>query len=158
MATHFMPGKYRARITDQGFSISKKENPVFFLELQVLATVAKDGTSTACEPLRRTYRKAITEKTVSWLRHDLKALDVEPASFAQLDPQEPGAIKLIGREIDVWCRHEPYQDELTERWELCPPRPRAGGDDVRRLDESLGHLLKKGAKPPATDAAAGSAP
>jgi hypothetical protein len=106
--------------------------------------VGDRGALEDCPVLERTYRKAITAKTVRWLLGDLRAIGVEVDSFTQLDPQQPGAINLIGREIIVHCEHGVYEDEPCEEWGLRPPRrPRLASDEVRRLDDAFGHLLNR---------------
>jgi hypothetical protein len=137
------PGRYRAEITDQGFVTASTGTVMFFLRLQILSKVDAEGELEPCEPCERTYQKAVKDTTTGWLLADLRAIGVEPERFSQLDPQQPGAIQLIGQEIDAYCEHKPYKDASREEWALRPSRRKLNSDRVRELDAQFGHLLRK---------------
>jgi hypothetical protein len=145
MSTTYSAGTYKAKVTGQGFEeSSKKGTPCFFLQFKVLGRYDEKGELQECQQYERTYRQYLANDVgVGILKGDLRTLGVEIASLAQLDLETPGAIKLVDREIDVVCEHEPYQGRVQERWSL--PRPRQKKLDlnsIRELDDRFGHLLR----------------
>ena len=145
MATNYPPGVYQAKILDQGFFKSKKDNPTFFLHFQILNKVGGDGAPPECAQVERKYYKAVMENTIGWLRDDLEAIGVELENLSKLDPQTEGAVNLIGRVITVFCEHKPDDEgQLHENWGIRrATRNKLSEDDLRKLDNAFAHKLPK---------------
>jgi hypothetical protein len=152
MSENYENGAYQAKILDHGVYTSKKGNPTFFLDFQILNKVGGDGANMECPQGERTYYKAVMNSTIGWLCDDLKAIGVEFDSLAKLNPQAEGAVKMIGRVITVVCEHKPDESgKLREQWGFRrATRNKLSEEDLRKLDNAFAHLLpkKRAAAPP----------
>ncbi len=126
------PGKYRGRIRDYGVEQSQagQQHPTVFLNFEIVGQYdPTTGELLSCPTASRTYRKAITPKTIGWLLADLKAIGYDKPGLEYLDPETPGAIDLFDHEIDVVCEHDTYEGQTRERWSIHRERTR---ERVRR--------------------------
>ena len=146
MAATYAEGKYRARILQQGFERSSvKKTPCFFLQIEIQSAYGEGQQLEDCPRFERTYRQYLANETgVNILRSDLKALDVEFSDFRQLDPDAPDGVCLVGREIDVECRHEPFDGTISERWCISRPLKKSDPEALLSLNDRFGHLLRGG--------------
>ena len=153
---NYEPGKYKFRITNQGFGESpEKKTSFFFIEGEPVAQVV-DGTEYQVESsYQRKISLWITEKTEKTVREKLMKVGWDGDKWATLDLTVSGCLSLVGQEIDAVCKHEAGRDndgKSYERWEL----PHEGGtrepsqSDVsvaRKLDAMFGK--SKGSTKPA---------
>ena len=155
---YYPPGNYRAVVTNQGLTESKeKKTPTFVLRFSV-----EEALGPAMPPMERYERSAylyINENTVNFFFEKLQRLGFYGTSFKQLDPDNEGFHSFIGQEIEVYCKHEEYNDKWTEKWDLSrggamelTPLP---SKTLRDLDNLYGAQLKKmfGKSPQPLDAA-----
>jgi hypothetical protein len=153
--TTYTNGRYSAEVLDQGFEeSSSKGTPGFFLKLKILNRYAADGQLEACQQYERRYIQYLGNETgFNILRADLKALGVQFTDLEQLDPTNPGHVRLVGRKVDVIREVEVYEGRERERWRI--PRRKLGLDAVRALGAQYRHLLRDGnaPAPPAPPAA-----
>jgi hypothetical protein len=148
MSTFYMPGIYKVKITDQGYTKASTDNPQFFLTFLVLAQVVAGGT-TECQQFERTYYQTLTDNTIGFFKKKLKAIGVEIDSLERLDPQIGGAVNLIDREITAYCAHSEYQGKMHEKWDILPSGPmKMSMEEVRKLDD----IFELGTKKPAAQA------
>lgn len=140
-------GRYRAKITSQGMSQAKSGTPQFFLVFQLTGKYdpATPSEPVDCEPVERTYYRAITDTTFDYFEQDLDRLGFTGDGFAAIELSSPNCCDLRGNDIDVVCRHEVYQGRTVERFSLggggAPPAP-ATAQTIRDLDARFGKRLK----------------
>jgi hypothetical protein len=144
MNNAYQEGKYRAVILDQAFEKASTGSPRFVLKLQIQGCYNAQGNLDPCQQLKRTYSQTLNNETgISILLADLKAMGVNVEDLSQLHPGLEGSISLVGRQVDVSCRHESYQGRMVERWGIN--RPKLTLAAVQAVQEQFGHLLKKSA-------------
>jgi hypothetical protein len=141
-------GVYRGRIRDYGIVKSQAGNqhPTVFIDFTVIGRYnAATGELESCPEVRRSYFRAITERTVSWLLSDLKTIGYDRPGFQYFDPEVPGAVDLFNREIDVDCEHETYNGQPRERWSIHRKRNRdkVGRGELSKLDAIYADKLKR---------------
>jgi hypothetical protein len=144
----FDEGTYRGCIKNYGVMRSQvgKLFPTAFIEFDVIGQYdPSTGQIVPRPPATRSYRKAITPKTVGWLAADLKAIGYDRPDLASFDPEAPGAVDLFGREIDVDCEHEVYQGQTRERWSIHREinREKLRRDDLASLDAQFGDTFRR---------------
>jgi hypothetical protein len=153
MSTTYEPGKYQAKVLDQGFREAGTGTPGFYLQFKLLGRYDKEGIVQECQQYERTYNQWLMEETgVKILKGDLKILGVEVSDLTKLDLTTPGPISLVNRTIDVYCVHEMPKGRLTERWVLRPPMKKLDQNAIQILNEKFGSLLRGDTKPPASNA------
>jgi len=135
-------GKYRAQITDYGVMQSRQgaNHPTVFVTFKLLAgPEAEPLGGRSLYGVMRTYYRAITPKTMRWVRAELKAIGYDRDELKYLDAEAEGAVDLFGRDIDVVCRHEEYDNNTRERWSIdCgPAHVKLSAEDLERLDEQF---------------------
>ena len=141
-------GRYRGRISDYGVyqSTAGQQHPTVFVSVELTGRYdPATGQLVPCPAETRTYFKAITEKTIDWVLSDLKAIGYDKDGFKYLDPEVPGAVDLFGKEIDVACDHETYEDAVRERWSIHrePTRKKVRRGELDRLDAQFTDHLRK---------------
>src|SRR5262245_18826414 len=146
VSTTYRHGRYRARVLEQGFAESPvKGTPGFFLQLLVLGRYDEQGRPQECPQYERTYTQYLANDTrASILKGDLRAIGVEITDLAQLHPESPNPITLVGREIDVVCEIEARDGRDQERWGIVRSRRRLDTSAIRDLSAQFGHLFQTG--------------
>jgi len=143
MAEVYYPvGKYMCRIKQQGFDTTSTGKPQFVLTFTVFGT----DTGDSVPQKDRGYFKVITEKTIEYLVKDLQNLGAEVDSLKMLDPNTPGHVSLVGKEVMMYCsRGTDAQGQEKEEWapafstrEMKPPAPA----EMMRLDALFGRAMK----------------
>lgn len=160
MAEVYYPvGKYQCRITQQGFDTTSTGKPQFVLGFTVIAS--ENG-----EPVpqkERAYYKVLTERTMEYFVKDMQALGVDATSLRMLDPNTPGHIDMVGREVLMYVKHGTDQNgNDKEEWspayarrDFAPPP----ANELSRLDLLFGRAMKStGATPQPRQAAPPAAP
>lgn len=145
---YYHEGRYRMRITDQGFAeTEKKGTPYFFLRGTPL-TQFVEGNEYEVKPYEREIVMYLTDKAVDYAVDKLRSLGWEGSSFKELDPASPNAVTWVGQIIDVECAHETTDSGTWERWNLPyvatdkPPKPKGDPKVASKLDAMFGKLLK----------------
>ena len=136
MTTYYGPGRYRVRITQQGFNQASTGTSQFFLKFVVLECV--EPVNDSYEQHERTAWFAITEKRAAWTMRDLRSLGFDGDDFSGVDPRVKGFHSFIGEEKELSCQHEPnIQGALREKWGLEGiPHP-LSRDGVKDLNKFL---------------------
>jgi hypothetical protein len=140
-----------------------RPRPDFFLLTQQLSSA---GWELAPPEPPREMRLWMTEKSMWYTARDLERLGIVLTDFAQLDPSSADVKALIGREVEVECRHKMYQGADEEQWSVARQAPqRLETSSLRELNEKLGHLLNnpppipaRAKRPPAPPVEEGDAP
>lgn len=115
-------GTYVGRVTKSGLGKSKdKGTPYFFVSFIPIGKIdpATPGELAACLDFERTVFRYLTEGTIDYVAKDLAALEYPYDTFDQLAAEHPKHHSFIDREIRVMCKHEPYQNEMKEKWEFA---------------------------------------
>jgi hypothetical protein len=154
-------GKYRCRITAQALGKAKTGTPQFILKFLVLGVSLGEQEYDQTTQYERTMYRAITEKTIEYVKEDLQAIGFNRESFKYLDPNQNDFQDFTGAELTMYCSHENDQNgDMRERWgidrgarglKVDPLEPKG----MRELDALFGKHLKglKPATPPARNAA-----
>lgn len=151
---YYLPGKYLCRMTQQGFDTTRNGKPQFVLSFTVFAN--ENG-----EPVpqkNRAYYKVLTEATMEYFVKDMQSLGVDATSLRMLDPNTPGHIDLVGREVLMFVKHGRDQNgDEKEEWspafarrEFTPPP----ANELSKLDMLFGRAMKSAGvtpKPPAAN-------
>jgi hypothetical protein len=146
MATYYGPGRYRVRVINQSFVEASTKTLQFSLRFKVLECVEPPNNDlTSYE--RRAYF-SLTTNTVKRVLSDLRGLGCTATTLGELDPDSPRFYDFTGREIELWCAHEPSFDNpkvMRERWGVRGERTLT---NKKRLDELDAVLKPKMAKKP----------
>jgi hypothetical protein len=152
MSTHYLPGRYRVRITTACLGESSKGTPQLEIGIEILGYHdPAEGTyhESANGPERMVYI-ALTEGTLGtpqspgWAYQQLLDLGWQGQSFAALEP-------LVGQVRDAECKHEAWDDKVSEKWSIyrrrgnTPLRP-IQDRNLRDLNKRFSGLLKAGAR------------
>lgn len=123
---------YFVEVTDHGLCESKtNKTPQIFIKFKVLGAVSKEDPEQYYQDddqQERTYYRAVTDKTLPYLKEDFESLGFE-GSFSDFDCSA-GSFDLRGSTLKMRVKHEVYNGNTQERWSIA----RAGGD-VARLDQ-----------------------
>jgi hypothetical protein len=155
----YEPGRYHGRIKDHGIFKPQagQQHPTVRIDVDLTGRYdPATGERGPCAPGTRTYSRAITPKTINWVRAELRAIGYDRHELRYFDPQMPGAENLIGREIDVVCKYETYKGGMSERWSIYlePARKeKLTQIDLEALDARFGEESEKasGDGPPDAD-------
>ena len=132
----YAAGRYRLKVTAQGFSESKeKKTPFFFLEGEPVAVKDGDDWYETEFKYPRTIALWLTDKTVANVTEKLQALGWPGGSWATLN-----TYSFVGQEIEVDCKMEPSRagdGKLFEKWEL----PYGGDREPTPSDPSIAKQL-----------------
>lgn len=140
MSIFYQEGPYVGEIISQALGKAKTGTPQFILQFKVL-----DGGPV----YTRTIFMAITEKTVEFVVAALEKLGYGAGTFGALDPSHPNHESFVGRQIDVYCRHENDQNgNLREKWSISRGASAFKVDpldnrELRKLDALFGKQLPK---------------
>ena len=153
--TFYKEGTYLGEVTDQAISKSSTGTFQFVLRFKVLAQKSEDGQFYDLDKqYERTMYRAITDKTVEYVVKEVQAMGYEGNGWAGLDPSTPGYHSFAGKEIEVVCKHDEYDNNISEKWEF--PRGATSkalevkhldSSEKRQLDAMFGKALKGSAKP-----------
>lgn len=116
-------GSHVAEIIQQALTEANTGTAQLLLRVKILGTPDGDGSYT---PHRNQYERsmylALTEKTLPFVTESLEAIGYTGNTLSQLDPQHIDCISLVGKQIDLWCKHELYQGNEKERWQISNRR------------------------------------
>ena len=147
--------RYRVRFTSQALGESEqKQTPFLALQFDVIAVYVGPEETEPVVSKQRTAYLYITDKTIERFRDDLETLGFDRDSFKYLDPKTPGFFDFAGREGDMYCQHQEYNGDKSERWGVAG-KPRGlsvqelDAKGIRSLDSLFGKALKGLAKAPA---------
>jgi hypothetical protein len=138
MAPFYEAGRYRVEVINQSFSEASTGTVQFVLRFRVLKCVDPRN-----ENLPSWERRAwfpITPNTGTRVLADLRTLGSTARRFLELHPDTDGFYNFVGREIEVFCIHEPdYHNpkEMRERWSIRGERPLANKTRLDELDRAL---------------------
>lgn len=143
-------GRYRLKITNQGFGESKtKGTPFFFLEGEPTAKIEGDDAWQVEFTYKRTISLYITENTAETVAEKLKALGWAGGKWTNLDPAKPNFHSFIGEEIQAICAMEPGikgDGKLFEKWDL-PWGEREATESNPSVAGKLDAMFGKAVKP-----------
>ena len=161
MQPFYKEGRYRAEVVNQGLGKSKTGTPHFALRVKMLSQLV-NGEEFDVRDYERTIYVYLNDKTVKYTIEKLERLGFDGSSFRQLDPSDPNACSFVGKLLELDCRHEEYNGEMSEKWDLAyagsgelnltPLEP----TEVRKLDALFGKSLSNGK--PATKPKPATAP
>lgn len=146
--TYYREGLHEVEFTGQQFGENDKGTPTLSLEFLVLAEYkGKQACDFALgEQKKRTMYRYLTDKTVNFFVDDLKQLGANITSFKQLDPASPGHHSFVGMKFNLWCRHEEYNGDVREKWQIpmgeATPMKKVDPAKIRALDNQFGSALK----------------
>jgi hypothetical protein len=149
--TYYRPGRYKCRITSQGFIEASTGTAQFYMKFQVLESI--EPFNDALVEHERTIYFPITTKTADRTLHDLCGVGYPGDSFEALDPQSENCYSFVGRELELGCSHETdLNGNAREKWSLrATPQP-LSNDRIR----DLGRFLTKPKPPLRTSSRAGA--
>lgn len=148
MPPFYNQASHLARVTNQGFDVSKeRKTPFFFLEFLPIAEVA-EGQQYAVEgKYSRLLKFYITRKTVARVRKQLGELGWTGENFRELEPSDAGHHSFVGTEFIVECTHSDGYEEWQLPYEPAPSQPKESNAAIgRKLDALFG---KSGGQPAA---------
>lgn len=158
MGMQYEPGRYHGRITNQGFSKTKKGGDQFFLVFDIIGKINPsdpEGDLLACNPGERTaYFTLTTDKNAEFFVKDMKRLGCPMTSFGMLDPSQPNCHSFTNVEAEFTCEENNWEGKQNERWQLsresfAPVAVPLDAKEARRLDALFGSALKGSAPQPA---------
>jgi hypothetical protein len=146
MGTYYEPGEYWCEIVDHGLSPAKTGTPQIFVKVKVLGRVnAADPKQYDADERQheRTMYQAVTTSTVEFVLDKLEAIGFTGVAWSEFDRANPNSQDLVGNSIKMYCKHESYNDELKERWDIS----RGGGNRMdaeatSKLDSLFGKELR----------------
>lgn len=149
MSVFYNQGLYLGTVVSQAMSETSNGNPQFVLTFNVVGKVdqTQPDTILSCQEGQRSVFMVFTEKTIDFSLEALKSIGFYKPSFSFLDPSRPDHQSFVGKEIEVWCAHKPYENELREKWTIS----NGGGGlnlkpiqsaTMRKLDSMFGGKLK----------------
>ena len=115
--------KYKAQITDWGLSQSKASGTPqihFIVELMEILDRTTGTFQTITDGLhQRTVYRYLTEDAFDMTMKALEYLGFTNVDdLGVLQRNHPQAIDLFGKQVDVYCKHETYKNQLQEKWEF----------------------------------------
>jgi hypothetical protein len=172
MSTTYEGGAaYWGRVTKQAMGKTSNGNPQLVVSFAIMGKINPadpEGELLPCPDGERTMYRPITEKTAEYVWEDIEALcaaksiDV-PDAMRRLDPERADfSCDFAGAELAWFCKHEPYNGKLHEKWQISRKTGASAGDplddkEMRQLDALFGKRLKD-AKKPAQASPAASVP
>lgn len=150
MGIFYPSGGYLGRVVKQELSESKeKRTPQLVLMVKVIAEL--DTVTNEPIPLPEAQQHDVwvylylTEKAQEMTLKALNVLGYRRTSLRFLDPTEADFENLADREVPLWCKHEEYEGEQREKWQISTPRdskPVEPGK-LKKLDALFGKGLKE---------------
>jgi len=149
MSIFYEATNYKAVVIEQGFTTSKNDNAVFYLEVRPVAML-EDGEmkDLPVDSYSRTIRWTITAKTIDYTVEKLEAIGFAGEGFKDLDPNSEGFHDFVGVELDVYCKHDSYDGKQHEKWDVSTKRERKPVEPLetskmKKLDALFGSKFKK---------------
>lgn len=149
MTINYQPGRYRCSVDENAFQVAKTGKPMIVLkvrpEAQLFDRIGASGEPYTEEEVTsqqypRTVRIVINEnneQSLDFAMRKLRHAGFTGSSFDQLD--------LRGKDVVCDCKHETYEGNLTERWDLPLPdqsRPLENDPSIaRKLNAIFGKRL-----------------
>lgn len=156
MATPFYKHNtnYVGEVVRQKLGQSSNGNAQLIVTFRIVGEVDPknpQGDLLSCQGYERTVFVTITENTVDWVCDTLEALGFTGTSYAQFDQDNAGFCDVRGKQVELYCKHEPdYKDptQQREKWNVSSGKPvmavkpldPAG---IRKLDALFGKALKR---------------
>lgn len=133
---YYEPGRYKCRISSQGFNEASTGTRQFWIKFRVLERVEPFDDS--LEQHERTAYFAVTPKTADWVMDTLNLLGFQGSSFGGVDPRTKGFHNFIGDEVELSCSHENDQTQnIREVWAVRSVGRPLSQDKVHDLDRFL---------------------
>jgi hypothetical protein len=149
-------GTYACRVVEQGFQVAKTGRPMIVFKVEPVEKIDShldeageivERRSSLSVNYQRTVRLVIVEdnqESLDYTMAKLRYAGFEGDRFEDLD--------LVGSEVRCLCKHQPYNGQPSEQWELSlPPRQdrplETDGNLTRKLNALFGRRLKEGAEP-----------
>jgi hypothetical protein len=145
MGTYYDPAEYWCEIVDHGLSEAKTGTHQIFVKFKVLGRVnASDPDQFDADELQyeRTMYQAITAATVEFVLDKLEAIGFTGAAWSEFDRTNPDSQNLVGNSIKMYCKHETYNGELKERWDIARGGNRMDSEATSKLDSLFGKELR----------------
>lgn len=147
MGIEFEPGKYRGRLQQHSLTEAKTGTTQIAWVFEIIGQYI-GGNLGEC-PLSgklRTVFRALTEATAERAASEARSLGLQGSDWGALDPDSGDAFQnLAGAETDLFCKHDEYQGNVNEKWELVGGSfqfTKAGADKIRKLNAQFGGILK----------------
>ena len=143
MGAYYPQGVYLGRVVRQELGeSSKKGTPQFVVTFQILEARDNFGDSTRVASHERSVYIYLTEKSMPIALEALKVLGYRGTKISSL-----GDADFTGKEVELYCKHEDYEGEARERWNISTPREQKESKPVdpaalRKLDALFGKALK----------------
>jgi len=149
MAIFYEKGRYRCRVTGQGFSKASTGTPQLFIKFVPLALIHGPGDEESVQGYERTFWRALTDNTIDYTLEDLQNLDVNVESLMHLDPAHPSHVSIVGEEKCFWVQPDSQKPD-REKWGVAKsasasdwaPKPVDQGG-LKKLDAMFGAARKK---------------
>lgn len=146
MGTYYEQSEYWCEIVDHGLSEAKTGTHQLFVKFKVLGRVnASDPEKYDADEQQyeRIMYQAITAKSVEIALDKLEALGFTGTAWSEFDRANPDSQDLVGNSIKMYCKHETYNGEQKERWDIS----RGGGNRMdaeatSKLDSLFGKELR----------------
>lgn len=147
-------GAYVCEAISQALGETSSGNMQFVLRFKVLGTpdpANPENYMALPQQFERTAYMVINANTIEFVMGQLEALGFDRESFRYLDPKTPGFQDFTGVVFDGWCKHDEYNGETKEKWNVSTKngalevKP-VDAAKVRQLDALFAAQLKKGAK------------
>lgn len=155
MSAFYEKGLYLGVVQNQYMGKSKdKGTPFFALEVIIEARIFPGNDVQSVDRNQRTIYMYLTDATIEFVTDQLVHIGYNNSSLAFLDPQKPGFHDFKGKEIELWCGQETYNNDTKEKWSISMPReapPPLDPKDIRSLDALFGKAMRT--KKPAAKAA-----
>ncbi len=145
MGTYYDPSEYWCEIVDHGLSPAKTGTPQIFIKFKVLGRVnAADPDQ--FDPDEHQYERimyqAITAATVEFVLDKLEVIGFTGTAWSEFDRTNPNSQDLVGNSIKMYCKHETYNGELKERWDIARGGNRMDAEATSKLDSLFGKELR----------------
>jgi len=138
-------GKYIGEIEEYGWYESERgeRHPTVVVQFKLRGMYNSKGQLESCPEVSRTFRQAFTEKTATWLLHNLKAMGFVDEDLSNFDPQKEGGANLYGNRFDIVCTHDSYDGNVHEQWMIESRRRRLTRDDLAPLQAKFAAEIAK---------------
>ena len=150
MGVYYPVGAYMGRVVSQELGTSSKSGtPQLALTIRVEAEL--DRVTSEELPLPEGEQKEVwvylylTEKAMDMAIKALKVLGYNKTSLKYLDPDQDGFVNFADKAVPLYCKHEEYEGEARERWQISTPREAKPVDptSLKKLDALFGKGLKE---------------
>lgn len=151
MSAYYEPGNYLCEITDHRLGTTQTGKPQWVLTFIVQAFLLNGNEEAVSQSERRIYR-VITDNTFQYLKDDVEHLMTlgeisgDVTGFEALDLGNPGALDFRGVKFEAYCKHEEYQGDIKERWQISSGKREVeplDNSELRKLNNLFGKELRK---------------